>query len=276
MKFGVSTFLTDEGIGPAVLGPALEERGFDSLFVAEHTHIPVESKLPAGYELPRPYYRTLDPFVALGVAAGVTRQLRLGSGIALVVERDPITTAKEVATLDLVSGGRMIFGVGAGWILEEMRNHGTDPRTRGRLMDERIRAMIELWTRDEAEFHGDFVDFAPVHSWPKPVQRPHPPIYVGGSSERAFARVAAYGAAWMPSHMPHVPVDAVGTQIQRMREVTGTATPVTVYAVPDDQKTLEQYAELDVEQALLFLPTLPEQETLRALDEMTNTIAAYR
>jgi len=276
LKFGVSTFLTDEGIGPAVLGPALEERGFDSLFLAEHTHIPVESKLPAGYQLPRPYYRTLDPFVALGVAASVTQDLRLGTGIALVVERDPLTTAKEVATLDLVSGGRMIFGVGAGWVLEEMRNHGTDPRTRGRLMDERIRAMIELWTREEAEFHGEFVDFAPVHSWPKPVQQPHPPIYVGGSSEPAFARVAAYGAAWMPSHMPHIPVDAVGAQIHRMREVTGAETPVTVHGIPHDQKTLEQYLEFDVDQALLFLPTLPEQETLRALDEMKNTIAAYR
>ncbi|MFJ9965378.1 LLM class F420-dependent oxidoreductase [Streptomyces avermitilis] len=275
MKFGVSTFLTDEGIGPAALGPALEERGFDSLLLAEHSHIPVkrETPYPAGGELPRVYYRTLDPFVALGAVASVTSELLLGTGIALVVQRDPIHTAKEVASLDLVSGGRAVFGVGAGWNREEMRNHGTDPTERGRLMDERIRAMIELWTKEEAEFHGDFVDFAPVYSWPKPVQRPHPPIWVGGGSERTFARVAEYGAAWMPSG---VPPRELGAQIERMRKTAGDRPAVVVYAAQYDRESLDTYAELGVERVLLYLPTQPEDETLRTLDDLAEAVSAYR
>ncbi|MET7886922.1 LLM class F420-dependent oxidoreductase [Streptomyces avermitilis] len=275
MKFGVSTFLTDEGIGPAALGPALEERGFDSLLLAEHSHIPVkrETPYPAGGELPRVYYRTLDPFVALGAVASVTSELLLGTGIALVVQRDPIHTAKEVASLDLVSGGRAVFGVGAGWNREEMRNHGTDPTERGRLMDERIRAMIELWTKEEAEFHGDFVDFAPVYSWPKPVQRPHPPIWVGGGSERTFARVAEYGAAWMPSG---VPPKELGAQIERMRKTAGDRPAVVVYAAQYDRESLDTYAELGVERVLLYLPTQPEDETLRTLDDLAEAVSAYR
>lgn len=275
MKFGVSTFLTDEGIGPAALGPALEERGFDALFLAEHTHIPVsrQTPFPRGGELPRRYYRTLDPFVALGAAAAATRGLLLGTGIALVIQRDPIITAKEVATLDLVSGGRAVFGVGAGWNREEMRDHGTDPRTRGRLMDERILAIIALWTREETEFHGDFVDFDPVFCWPKPVQRPHPPIYVGGGSERTFARVAEYGSAWMPSG---VHPKELGAQIDRMRQVAGAGTPVVVYAAPHDPEALDIYAELGVERVLLFLPTRPEEQTLRILDEYAEAASAHR
>lgn len=274
MKFGVSTFLTDEGIAPAVLGRALEERGFDALFVAEHTHIPVErvSPLPAGGELPRKYYRTLDPFVALSAVAAVTRDLLLGTGIALVVERDPIITAKEVATLDLVSGGRVAFGVGAGWNREEMRNHGTEPRTRGRLLDERMRAMIALWTEDEAEFHGEFVDFDPVFCWPKPVQRPHPPVYVGGGGEPAFARVAAYGTAWLPSR---VPAGELGGRMERLREVAGDV-PVVPYSASHEPQALQAYAELGLERVLLDLPTLPEAETLRKLDELAAAAGAYR
>jgi len=275
MKFGVSTFLTDEGSGPAALGPALEERGFDALLLAEHTHIPVnrETPYPAGGDLPRMYYRTLDPFVALAAVASVTGDLLLGTGIALVVERDPIITAKEVATLDLVSGGRAVFGVGAGWNREEMRNHGTDPAGRGRLMDERIRAIIELWTKDEAEFHGDFVDFDPVHSWPKPVQRPHPPLWVGGNSERTFARVAEYGSAWMPSG---VSPKELGARIDRMRETAGDRPAVVVYAARHDRESLDIYAELGVERALLYLPTRPEDQTLHTLDDLAEAASAYR
>src|SRR3712207_1947593 len=174
MRFGISTFATDEGIAPGALARAIEERGFDSLFLAEHTHIPLSRKSPwpRGGELPRKYYRTLDPFITLTAAAATTERLLLGTGVALVVERDPIITAKEVASLDLVSGGRMIFGIGVGWNREEMENHGTDPRTRGKLTNERIRAMIEIWTKDEAEFHGQYVDFDPIGAWPKPVQKP--------------------------------------------------------------------------------------------------------
>jgi probable F420-dependent oxidoreductase len=196
VKLSISTFITDEGIEPGTLARAIEERGFDTLFIAEHTHIPLSRKSshPSGQELPRKYYRTLDPFVALTAAAATTERLLLGTGVALMVERDPIITAKAVASLDLVTGGRVIFGIGVGWNREKMENHGTDPRTRGRLMDERIRAMIEIWTRDAAEFHGQYVDFDPIGAWPKPLQRPHPPIYVGGGS-RAFNRIAEYGDA---------------------------------------------------------------------------------
>src|ERR671929_1110653 len=172
MKFGISTFVTDEGIAPGTLARAIEERGFDSLFIAEHTHIPLSRKSPwpRGGELPRRYYRTLDPFVTLTAAAAATGRLLLGTGVALVIERDPIITAKEVASLDLVSGGRAIFGVGVGWNREEMENHGTDPRTRGRLVDEQLAALREIWTQDPAEHHGEFVDFDPIFSRPKPVQ----------------------------------------------------------------------------------------------------------
>lgn len=275
MKFGVSTFLTDEGIGPTALGPAVEERGFDSLFLPEHTHIPVarQTPYPAGGDLPRVYYRTFDPFVALGALASATRNLLLGTGIALVAQRDPIITAKSVATLDVISGGRAVFGVGAGWNREEMRNHGTDPRGRGRLMDERIRAIIELWTKDAAEFHGDLVDFDPVFCWPKPVQQPHPPIYVGGGSERTFARVAEYGSAWMPSG---VHPKELGEQIDRMRQVAGDRAAVVVYAAPHYPEALDIYAQLGVERVLFYLPTQPEHQTLTALDDLAEAASAYR
>ncbi|SFS92948.1 LLM class F420-dependent oxidoreductase [Saccharopolyspora flava] len=266
MKFGISTFITDEGIAPVDLGRALEERGFDALFLAEHTHIPAsrESPYPGGGELPRIYYRTLDPFVALSAIAPVTENLLLATGIALVVERDPITTAKEVASLDLISGGRAVFGVGAGWNREEMRNHGTDPRTRGRLMDERIKAMREIWTQETAEFHGEFVDFDPIYAWPKPVQDPHPPVYIGGESERSIARVAEFGDGWLPRGG----TENLGDLISRVRDEAGKRVPVTLFGAEDDAAKLARYAEDGVDRALLMLPTLPRDETLRALDEL--------
>ncbi|MCZ1012416.1 LLM class F420-dependent oxidoreductase [Streptomyces lydicus] len=274
MKFGVSTFITDQGIAPAPLGRAVEQRGFDSLFLAEHTHIPVErrSPYPGGGELPDIYYRTLDPFVALAAAASVTERILLGTGIALVAQRDPIITAKEVASLDLVSGGRAVLGVGIGWNREEMQNHGTNPRTRGRLADERLRAMRELWTKDKAEFHGEFVDFAPVYSWPKPVQRPHPPLYVGGG-EGAFERVAALGDAWLAISLPP---RELGPKIDRMRSIAGREVPVTVYAVAKDPGIIEKYLRLDVERLLFYLPTLPETETLVFLDELADVAQRFR
>jgi probable F420-dependent oxidoreductase len=176
MKFGVSTFMTDEGLQPAELARALEERGLDSLFVAEHTHIPVSEQPPdPSGDLPaRDYYRAIDPFVALAAAAAVTERLLVGTGIALVVQRDPIALAKETASLDHLSQGRFQLGVGLGWNRQEMRNHGTDPKTRMALLRERVLAVKEIWTSEQAEFHGEFVDFEPIFSWPKPVQRPQP------------------------------------------------------------------------------------------------------
>lgn len=274
MQFGVSTFITDQGIAPAALGRAVEERGLDSLLIAEHTHIPVErrSPYPGGGDLPEIYYRTLDPFVALSAAAAVTERLLLGTGVALVPERDPIVTAKEVASLDLVSGGRAVFGVGVGWNREEMENHGTDPATRGRLTNERLRAMRELWTTEQAEFHGEFVDFDPVFSWPKPVRRPHPPIYVGGG-ERAFPRIAELGDGWLANS---VPPEQLGPQIERMRAAAGRDVPVTVFAVPHDPETIEAYTRLDVERVLFYLPTEPEAGTLRRLDEYASVADRFR
>ena len=276
MRYGVATFVTDEGIAPAPLGRALEERGLQSLFLAEHTHIPVsrESPYPGGGELPRIYYRTLDPFVTLGVVAGVTERLRLGTGIALVIQRDPIVLAKEVASLDLVSGGRVDFGVGAGWNREEMRDHGTDPRTRTKLLRERVLAMKEIWTKDEAEFHGEFVDFGPMFSWPKPVQRPHPPILIGGSAPVAPDRVLDYGDGWLPNY-PRGP-EELGAQIRELRsrgiERGREHIPVVVYAVPPKPEAVARLAEMGVDEILFYLPTEPESETLKRLDQFAKLI----
>lgn len=272
MKFGISTFVTDEGITPRALAKAIEERDFDSLFIAEHTHIPLSRKspYPRGGELPRKYYRTLDPFITLTAAAVATERLLLGTGVTLLIERDPIITAKEVASLDLVSGGRMIFGIGVGWNREEMENHGTDPRTRGKLMNERIQAMIEIWTKDEAEFHGQYVDFDPIGLWPKPVQRPHPPIYVGGGS-RAFDRIVEFGDAWLANGLPP---DELEPMLDELQEAAGKDVPVTVFNASTNPEDLEAYAGLGVERVLLSLPTLPESETLNNLDEFAEVVAA--
>ncbi|MEJ7871179.1 MAG: LLM class F420-dependent oxidoreductase [Rubrobacteraceae bacterium] len=274
MKFGISTFVTDEGIAPGALARAIEDLGFDSLFIAEHTHIPLSRKTPwpGGGELPRRYYRTLDPFITLTAAAATTERLLLGTGIALMTERDPIITAKEVASLDLLSGGRMIFGVGVGWNREEMQNHGTDPRTRGKLMDERLRAMIEIWTRDEAEFHGEYVDFHPIASWPKPLQKPYPPIYVGGGS-RASARVAQFGDAWLANGLSP---DRLEPMLGELREAARRDVPVSVFNASREPDDLEAYARLGVERVLLNLPTLPEGDSLDQLDEIARVVSVTR
>ncbi|HEY6713782.1 MAG TPA: TIGR03619 family F420-dependent LLM class oxidoreductase [Rubrobacter sp.] len=274
MKFGISTFVTDEGIAPGALARAIEERSFDSLFIAEHTHIPLSrtSPWPRGGELPRRYYRTLDPFITLTAAAAATELLLLGTGVALVIERDPIITAKEVASLDLVSGGRVVFGVGVGWNREEMENHGADPRTCGKLTDERIRAMIEMWTKEEPEFHGRYVDFDPIGIWPKPVQKPYPPIYVGGGS-RAFERVAQFSDAWLANGLPPGKLEPM---LGELREVAGRDVPVSVFNASSAPEDLKAYAQLSVERVLLGLPTLPESETLDQLDNLAALVEATR
>jgi probable F420-dependent oxidoreductase len=268
MKFGISTFVTDEGIAPGALARAIEERGFDSLFIAEHTHIPLSRKSPwpRGGELPRRYYRTLDPFITLTAAAAATERLLLGTGVALVIERDPIITAKEVASLDLVSGGRVVFGVGVGWNREEMENHGTNPRIRGKLADERIQAMIEMWTKEDPEFHGRYVDFDPIGIWPKPVQKPYPPIYVGGG-RRAFERIAQFGDAWLANGLPP---DKLEPMMGELREIVGRDVPVSVFNASSASEDLEAYAQLSVERVLLSLPTLPESEALKLLDDLAQ------
>jgi probable F420-dependent oxidoreductase len=276
MRFGIATFITDESIRPDVLGPALEERGFHSLFIAEHSHIPVsrDSPYPGGGELPRRYYRTLDPFVALAAMAAVTSRLVLGTGIVLLPQRDVIHTAKEVASLDLVSRGRVAFGVGVGWNREEMRNHGTDPATRGARVDEQLAALTRIWTDDQAEFHGRYVDFDPIFAWPKPVQRPHPPIYLGGESPAALRRLATYGDAWLPrAHT--APAD-----LRRVRgwlaEQGRTGVPFTIFAAGTDEAALAGYAEAGVDEVTLNLDPLDEAATMRALDRLAEVAAARR
>ena len=275
MKVGVTTFMTDEGIRPAPLAKALEERGFDSLLVHDHSHVPVtqETPFPGGGELPRMYYRTLDPFVALTAAATVTDNLLLGTGVALLVQRDVIHTAKQIASLDLVSGGRVIFGVGSGWSREEMRNHGTDPRTRGALLNERLAAIKEIWTKEQAEFHGKYVDFDPIFCWPKPVQRPHPPIYIGGDGHAALARVVAHGDGWMP-HSVRNPA-RVRPLLDRLAEAAGDV-PVMVAGASPDPELIAAYADAGADRVALSLPTQPEAETLRTLDAFAGLVSAYR
>ena len=276
MRFGIATFITDEGIRPDVLGPALEERGFSSLFIAEHSHIPVsrESPYPGGGELPRKYYRTLDPFVALTAAAVVTSRLVLGTGIVLLPQRDVIHTANQVASLDVVSDGRVAFGVGVGWNREEMRNHRTDPATRGALMDEQLAALIQIWTTDQAEYHGEHVDFDPIYLWPKPVQQPHPPIFVGGESPAALRRLATYGDGWLPRQ------GTPPSEIERVRnwlaEQGRDKVRFTVFGSDTDEERLAGFAEAGVEEVTLTLDTLPEDDTLRSLDALAAVAATYR
>lgn len=269
MKFGVCTFVTDEGIAPGELGRALEERGFASLYAAEHTHIPVsrETPYPAGGDLPRVYYRTLDPFVALTAAGAATSRLELGTGIALVNQRDPITLAKETASLDRVTGGRAVLGVGAGWNHEEMRDHGVDPKTRMSRMREHILAVREIWEHDEAEFHGEFVDFDPIFCWPKPLRRP--PILVGGWGPKTADRVLEYGDGWMPV----APGDRSGklaTAITTLRERADRHVRVVAYGASAKPEAVEQLTLAGVDEILFLLPTEPADQTLTRLDTITE------
>ncbi|MDF2258881.1 LLM class F420-dependent oxidoreductase [Streptantibioticus ferralitis] len=268
-RFGIHAIATDESIHPAKLGTAVEERGFDALFLADHSHIPADSAKPhpRGGELPRQYYRTLDPFAALSMVAGVTENLLLGTGVALLVQRDPIQTAKDVASLDFLSNGRVIFGIGAGWNREEMRNHGTDPRIRGRLLDERMAAIIEIWTKGQAEYHGKYVDFDPIFAWPKPVQRPHPPVYVGGQSAKAIARAERFGG-WMPSANDVTDPAGVAEQMA----LVGPETPVIANAVPPEPDVVAAYREAGAAGITFHLPNVPEAEALSILDELARLI----
>jgi probable F420-dependent oxidoreductase len=272
MDIGVLTFVTDEGIGPVELGEALEERGFSSLFLAEHSHIPVDAKTPypMGGPIPRKYYRTLDPFVALTAAAVATENLVVGTGIALMPQRDPILTAKDVVSLDLVSEGRFRFGVGVGWFREEIANHGVDPKVRGRVVEERLRAMIEIWTQEKAEFHGDFVNFDPIYSWPKPVTKPYPPLYLGGGPA-SFPRIARLNTGWL-ALTPSAKV--LSGQLEELRAVAGHDVPVINFHPGEPTaKEVEAYLPLGLEHLLVDLPTEPRDETLRRLDQLQNEFA---
>jgi probable F420-dependent oxidoreductase len=279
VKFGIVMFPTDYAIDPVTLGRAVEERGFDTLFFPEHTHIPASRRTPwpGGADLPREYSHTYDVFVALTAVAATTEKLLLGTGICLVVERDPITLAKEVASLDFISNGRLLFGVGGGWNREEMENHGTDPRTRFPLMRERILAMKEIWTQDEAEYHGKYVNFDPIWSWPKPVQKPHPPIYVGGDGPGTFQRVIEYGDAWMPiptrSETPLV--ERVGRLNEMAEEAGRGRIPVTVYGAVAREEVIAHYADIGIDRCTFWLPPVPESEAIPQLDRYAEMMGSF-
>jgi probable F420-dependent oxidoreductase len=260
MKIGVSMFVTDYSITPGELAQATEERGFESLWLPEHTHIPTSRKSPwpGGPNLPDVYKQTLDPFMALTAAAVVTKRIKLATGICLVVERDPIHTAKNVATLDYVSGGRFVFGVGGGWNAEEMANHGTVFKTRFALMRERIEAMKVIWANDAAEYHGEHVKFEPLWAWPKPVQKPHPPILVGGEFPHGAKRAIAFGDGWMP--IGGRGLDALEI-LPRYRQMAAEAgrnpddVPMSVFAARQDADQLKRYGDAGVDRAVFLLPT---------------------
>jgi probable F420-dependent oxidoreductase len=275
MKFGISTFVCDDSIDSVSLARAIEERDLDALVIAEHTNIPVsrESAYPLGGELPRQYYRTLDPFVTLAAAAAVTSRIELITGIALLIQRDPINTAKEAASIDLISGGRFALGVGAGWNLEEMRNHGTEPKTRGALLDERIEAIKALWTDEPAEYHGKFVDIESTYIRPKPVQKPHPPIYIGGDSDATVKRVIRHGAGWISNPFP---AEKLKARIDQMRDGAGHDVPLAMFGTPNDPDYWREVEDLGFDQVALLLPTLPEDESLKLLDEYAAAVQKYR
>jgi probable F420-dependent oxidoreductase len=280
MQFGLSMFITDETIAPVALGRAAEDAGFQALFVPEHTHIPAsrESPWPGGDELPREYSHTLDPFVALSAIAATTERLRVGTGIALIVERDPITLAHEAASLDHISGGRFELGVGAGWNFEEMRNHGTDPGMRFRVMRERVLAMREIWTHEEASYHGEFVAFDRIWSWPKPVQRPHLPVLVGGTGPRVLDRVLEYGDAWFPNLRDLDELAARIAELQRRAADAGRERiPITYFGLRDaDDEKLDKLAAAGVDRVLLMLPPADADEILPRVERYAELAARHR
>jgi probable F420-dependent oxidoreductase len=272
MRYGAFIFATDFSMRPDDLARAMEERGFESLWVPEHTHIPASrrSAWPGGGDLPREYWHTLDPFVALGVAAAVTSKLMLGTGICLVIERDPIALAKEVATLDWISRGRVLFGIGGGWNAEEMAHHGTAFDSRWKLLRERIAAMKEIWTKDEAEYHGTFVNFDRMWAFPKPVQKPYPPILMGGAGPHARQRAADFDGHWIPvgGRAAEPLADAIADLRARAEKAgrdPGAAT-VSVFGAPGDEARLAGLRDLGVHRAIFGLPPAGRDKVLPLLD----------
>jgi probable F420-dependent oxidoreductase len=279
MDVGLAHFLTDYGMQPAELGRKVEERGFESLMLPEHTHIPAsrDTPYPGGGELPPEYSHTLDPFAALAAIAAVTERIKIGTGVCLVIQRDPIVTAKEVATVDQISGGRFLFGVGAGWNREEMGNHGTEYRTRFTRMRESVEAMTAIWTQDEAEYHGKTIDFDPIWCWPKPVQKPRPPVLVGGVGEKVLDRVVAYGDEWIPNRVKN-PEELGGriAELQRRAEAAGREhIPVTVFGAKPEARLLERLREAGVTRSLFYLPPGDPGEVKRSLDQLAGVAAEW-
>ncbi len=281
MDFGAFIFTTDYSIQPAALATALEERGFESLWAPEHSHIPLSrrSPWPGGGDLPKPYYDCFDPFVVLTAAASATRRLRLGTGVCLVIQRDTIQTAKLVASLDQVSGGRFLFGIGGGWNAEEMEDHGTVFASRFKKMREQVEAMKEIWTKPKPAYQGELVGFPPMMAWPKPVQKPHPPVIVGGAFPHAARRAIRYADGWIPI-AGRTSADSLETQIKEFRRMATEAgrdpasLPVTLFGAQADADTLKRHRDLGVARVVASLPSEPAENILRPLDRWQALIRA--
>jgi probable F420-dependent oxidoreductase len=271
MDVGVAVFPTHTTMDPAHLAQLVEQRGYESLFFPEHTHIPAERVTPyeGGGEMPRKYAHTYDLFVALTAAATATSRLRVGSGVCLIIERDPISTANAVASVDHLSGGRFEFGVGAGWNREEMINHGTDPARRMAIMRERVEAMRTIWTQDEATYDGEHVRFERIWSWPKPAQRPHPPVLIGGSGPTVLARVLEFGDAWFPNFQPGGILDRAAV----LRSHADRAIDLMVMGIPADPAVMERYEKAGFRRVVHWLPSAPQGRIERALDTLDDAVA---
>src|ERR1700756_3233739 len=277
MRIGGQMFFTDYSMSPTELAPALEERGFDSLWVPEHSHIPLtrKSPFPRGGDLPKKYYDVMDPFVVLGAAAAVTKTLLLGTGICLIAQRDPIQTAKQVASIDQVSGGRFLFGVGNGWNEDEMANHGTAFASRHKLARERIEAMKVIWTKSKAEYHGEFVNFDPMMTWPKPVQKPHPPILVGGAFPQAARRAIRYGDGWCPLARTGSSLLDVIEKYRQMARDAGRdpqLVPVTLFSPAEDEGELARYRDMGIARVVVMLLSEPRDKIMPILDRWAALI----
>jgi probable F420-dependent oxidoreductase len=274
VKFGVAIFPTDYAISMTELAPAAEQLGFESLWVAEHSHIPTsrQTPWPAGGELPKHYWHTMDPFVALTAAALASKTIRVGTGICLLVERDPIHTAREAASVDLVSNGRFIFGIGGGWNREEMADHGTEFSSRWKLLRERTEAIKAIWADEVAEYHGEMVDFGPMWSWPKPVQKPHPPVILGGSGSKILERVVRYADGWMPNRgevVERLP------DLQRLaREAGRERIPVTYYPKASADE-IERLARAGIDRCIYYVPPDGRDPALRKLEDLGAMIRPY-
>jgi probable F420-dependent oxidoreductase len=279
MHIGAAMFFTDYSMSPGELGKALEERGFESVWAPEHSHIPLSRKtpFPGGGDLPKKYYDAMDPFVALMAAAAVTRRLRVGTGVCLVNQRDPIQTAKLVASIDQLSGGRFLFGVGNGWNQDEMENHGTAYASRHKLSRERIEAMKAIWTNSKAEYHGEFVNFDPVMAWPKPVQKPHPPVLVGGAFPYAARRALRYGDGWMPirTRASYADVRDLLPKFHAMAKEANrdlASLPITIWGSKEDESELKRDRDLGVERVVVSLESEKADKILPELDRWAKFI----
>ena len=277
MRLGITMFMTDQSIGPVDLARAVEERGFSSLYLPEHTHIPVSRRTPAptgDEQLADEYRRTLDPFVALAAAAASTETIELGTGICVLAQHEPIVTAKTIATLDRLSAGRFVLGIGFGWNVEEMEDHGIDVRRRRELVREHLLAMRRLWADEVASFDGEFVRFEPSWSWPKPLQQPGPPVLIGGAAgPKLFSAVADYADGWIP--IGGAGVRAALPDLHRAAEAAGrdpSALRIVPFGVLPDPGKLDYYASLGIDQVVLRIPTGPADAVLPVLDEHARLV----